>query len=114
MDEREPPPSTAASYVFKAGLLTEVHPIRTSSRREPVTYVQTVPFTALGTWRSFTAFPILPQRYHGHLEALSSSHERRSLRHPEFSARLVDAPSEWNASNPALARDPDPDRRSLR
>src|SRR5438552_14796179 len=54
-------PSAAGPYGFQAGLLTEDHPIRTPSQRERQwRVVRTVPITALGTWRSFTAFPILP------------------------------------------------------
>ncbi len=75
MDKREPPHSTAAPYIFQAGLLTQVHPDRTSSQRKPVTNVQTVPITALGTWRSFTAFPIVPREDLRHLQAEYLLHE---------------------------------------
>jgi len=69
-------PSATALYGFQAGLLTEVHPIRTPSQPKPVAYVRIVPITALGTWRSLTAFPILPRHRLRHLEAFTVWHGR--------------------------------------
>src|SRR5882724_2446294 len=69
-------PSATAPFGFQAGLLTEVHPIRTPSQPKPVAYVRIVPITALGTWRSLTAFPILPRHRLGHLEAFTVWHGR--------------------------------------
>src|SRR5258706_6744035 len=54
-------PSATTPFLLLAGLLTEVHPARTPSGPKPVAYMRTVPITALGTWRNFTAFPILPR-----------------------------------------------------
>src|SRR5260221_6816868 len=54
-------PSATTPFLLLAGLLTEVHPARTPSRPKPVASMRTVPITALGTSRNFTAFPILPR-----------------------------------------------------
>src|SRR5882724_8789249 len=99
-------PSATAPFGFQAGLLTEVHPIRTPSQPKPVAYVRIVPITALGTWRSLTAFPILPRHRPGHLEAFTVWHGRYRPIQPRLGpGRAARARNCAHAANPLASSD---------